>query len=414
MPQTSSALIYRVAIAVPIPRLFDYLPLENCQAQLGARLLVPFGRQQKVGYLIEIHKDSDFDIGKLKKVIHLIDESSLLEQIDRELLYWASRYYHHPLGEVMSSAFPIALRKGKPAVSKTDNYYGLSALGEAIAENELKRAPQQLALLLMLRQGGSAMNSQQLKEGNPNWRASMKALMAKKLVIISAQPSRTANPSTIIANSHQLTAITQVQQNIKKFSVYLLQGVTGSGKTEVYMQLIEQVVEQGQQVMVLLPEITLTPQLQQRFKLRFSVGIVISHSGLSEGERLNSWLAMQQGSASILLGTRSALFTPCPKLGLMILDEEHDSSFKQQKGFRFSARDVTIVRAKMSNIPIILGTATPALESLHNVNQQRYQLLNLPERAGNAIPPKFILFDIKNQRLQQGFSNYLITEIKQT
>jgi primosomal protein N' (replication factor Y) len=180
------------------------------------------------------------------------------------------------------------------------------------------------------------------------------------------------------------------------------------------MQVIQRVLDLGLQVIVLLPEITLTPQLQQRFKQRFSVALSLSHSKLTESQRHSAWLEMQQGRSSILLGTRSALFTPLKNPGLIILDEEHDSSFKQQEGFRFSARDLAIMRGKLLNIPVILGTATPSLESLYNAEKKRYQLLQLSERAGNAIKPTFLLFDIRNKKLQDGLSEPLITQIKKT
>jgi primosomal protein N' (replication factor Y) len=208
--------------------------------------------------------------------------------------------------------------------------------------------------------------------------------------------------------------VTAVCQKLDRFGVFLLEGVTGSGKTEVYMQIIRMVLEKGQQVLVLLPEITLTPQLEERFRRRFAATIALSHSKLADKERQNAWLAMQQGRYSILLGTRSALFTPLKRPGLIILDEEHDSSFKQQEGFRFSARDVAVVRGKLLNIPVLLGSATPSLESLYNVSSQRYRLLQLPNRAGNAIEPVFQLLDIRNKPLQEGLSEPLLAEIRKT
>jgi primosomal protein N' (replication factor Y) len=224
----------------------------------------------------------------------------------------------------------------------------------------------------------------------------------------------TAIEPQLIANAQQSEAIAQLSQGLDLFSVTLLEGVTGSGKTEVYMQLIQKVLNNGQQVLVLLPEITLTPQLESRFRKRFDVAIAISHSKLTETQRHEAWLEMQQGHSAILLGTRSALFTPLQNPGLIIVDEEHDTSFKQQEGFRFSARDLAIVRGKLLNIPVILGTATPSLESLHNVNKQRFQLLQLSQRAGVAIEPEFFVFDIRNKKLQDGLSEPLIALIKKT
>jgi len=212
-------------------------------------------------------------------------------------------------------------------------------------------------------------------------------------------------------NLQQQYAIESVSNNLNRFNVFLLQGVTGSGKTEVYMQIIHTVLLQGRQVIVLLPEINLTPQLEDRFKQRFAVDIAVSHSKLTNMQRQKAWLNMQNGSSKILLGTRSALFTPLKFPGIIILDEEHDSSFKQQEGFRFSARDVAVMRAKILNIPVVLGSATPALESLNNVQNKRYQLLSLPERAGMTVEPELQLLDIRNKKMLEGLSQPLIEEI---
>ena len=227
-------------------------------------------------------------------------------------------------------------------------------------------------------------------------------------------PKQILSSSAFTANSEQLNAINSVCESLGQFKAFLLEGVTGSGKTEVYMQIIQQVLADGKQVLVLLPEITLTPQLEERFRKRFAVPVAIYHSKLSNTQRLESWLKMRQGDAAILLGTRSALFTPMLRPGLIILDEEHDSSFKQQEGFRFSARDVSIVRSKMLNIPVVLGSATPSLESLYNVIRGRYQHLSLSERAGEATKPDIQLLDIRNKKIQEGFSEPLLAQINQT
>jgi len=220
--------------------------------------------------------------------------------------------------------------------------------------------------------------------------------------------------NSLQCNLEQQSAIDTVCHGLGQFGVFLLEGVTGSGKTEVYLQIIHTVLERGQQVLVLVPEITLTPQLEERFKQRFAVNIALSHSKLTDKQRQNAWLQMQQGDCSIMLGTRSALFTPLKNPGLIILDEEHDASFKQQEGFRFSARDIAVVRGKLLHIPVLLGSATPSLESLHNANKQRYQLLHLPNRAGNAIEPVLQLMDIRNKKIQEGLSEALIQEIHKT
>ena len=410
-----------MAVPVPLNRVFDYLPPDDCHPehlQPGVRVKIPFGKNTKIAILLALKSDSNIETSKLKKAESILDTSPLLSNKDLELLYWTQRYYHHPIGNVFLSAFPTALRKGKSSTLKPSPYFQLTESGKNIDEQALKNAPKQLALLKLLKAQQQALNGQEIANFFKLWRPALKGLIEKKHVIEtnkigSSDESITRQP-VLEANQEQQAAITTVTAQLDKFSVYLLEGVTGSGKTEVYLQIIQQVLTNGLQVLVLLPEITLTPQLEARFKQRFAVAIETYHSQHNETQRLTAWLNMQQGNSAILLGTRSALLTPLPRLGLIILDEEHDASFKQQEGFRFSARDVAIVRAKMLNIPIILGSATPSLESLYNVQKKRYQLLKLPKRAGVAVPPSLSLLDIRNQVLQEGLSPALIRDINNT
>jgi len=413
-------LIIQVAIAIPLNCLFDYLaPTGIDSISKGTRVLVPFGKHKKVGFVISTSKNSDVNIERLKPVIEILDSSPLMSEKDIQLLLWASRYYHYPLGEVFSAAFPVSLRKGKKAQLAQEKHYKLSAKGECLNPEQLKRTPKQKQIFELFLPPVTSLSSSQLTQQDKNWRSAVKSLLEKDLLTTKLQ-NKALNQSSSIpekplqANEQQSQAINQLSAQLGQFSVTLLEGVTGSGKTEVYMQVIQQVLDLGLQVLVLVPEITLTPQLEDRFKQRFSVALSRSHSKLTETQRHSAWLEMQQGHSSILLGTRSALFTPLKKPGLIILDEEHDSSFKQQEGFRFSARDLAIVRGKLLNIPVILGTATPSLESLYNAQNKRYQLLHLSERAGAAIKPKFLLFDIRNQQLQDGLSPPLIAQIKKT
>ncbi len=414
-------LFLKVAIPIPVFRLFDYRFSEDIDVtdlKPGIRIKVPFGNTTKTAVLIEITDSCDFDRERLKPVEQILDDQPLLSDQDLKLLNWCSRYYHHPLGEVMATAFPTALRKGNTAEIQQDNFYALSEKGQLLSPGQLKRAPRQQDLLKFFQTRSGQLNESDLKQWGNSWRATLKALIEKELII--RQPFKPDQIPELLkqvplnANSQQQEAIEQIVDQLPQFSVFLLEGVTGSGKTEVYMQVIEQVLRQGLQVLVLLPEITLTPQLEQRFQQRFAVKIVSSHSRLTDRQRLTVWLQMQRGEASIMLGTRSALFTPLKRPGLIILDEEHDSSFKQQEGFRFSARDVAIVRARNLNIPIILGSATPSLESLFNIKQHRYQHLALSERAGQAVKPVFYILDIRNKKIHDGLSEWLISEIRKT
>lgn len=418
----SANSILRVALPIPIYRLFDYLAptdVDVSQLKPGCRIEVPFGKHTKCGFLVECGRHTDINIDKLKSAIRILDDAPLLSSKDLKLLHWASHYYHHPLGEVISAAFPVALRQGKAAILRTEKRYALTELGQTIDSSQLKRSPKQQSVLEKFQQHPQGLTESQLSAWNDNWKASVKQLLEKQLLQLTADfiptvADKVIGEANLLCNPQQQSAIDAVCADLGHFAVFLLEGVTGSGKTEVYMQIIQEVLARGQQVLVLLPEITLTPQLEDRFKRRFAMPIAISHSKLTDNQRQQAWLSMRQGQASILLGTRSALFTPLKKPGLIILDEEHDSSFKQQEGFRFSARDVAIVRGKLLNIPVLLGSATPSLESLHNVNQQRYQLLHLPERAGRAQAPSLQLLDIRNKRMHEGICESLVNEIHKT
>jgi primosomal protein N' (replication factor Y) len=244
----------------------------------------------------------------------------------------------------------------------------------------------------------------------------MARLVEKQLVTVGEQPlveqpaTETVAPHSL--NSQQQAAVDKVSASLHQFAAFLLEGVTGSGKTEVYLQIIEKVLQQNQQVLVLVPEIGLTPQLLQRFRQRLAVPIALLHSGLNDQARLGAWLAASNGDARVVIGTRSALFTPLQNPGLIIIDEEHDASFKQQDGFRYSARDLSVLRAQRNNIPIVLGSATPSLESLYNIQQQRYQRLLLEQRAGDATPPEIRIIDIRSQKMEHGLSPSLLAAIK--
>ncbi len=420
-PSTASPLIYRVALPVPLHKLFDYLaPDTILPCQPGCRIEVPFRTGSKTAFLVEITRHSTVATDKLKPINRIIDEQPLLAAIDLQLLHWVANYYHHPLGEVISSAFPVGLRQGKTATLPREKGYRLTELGESTASGQLRRTPKQKGMLELFQQHGPLTESA-LSVWNSHWRGGAKALLSKQLLTITTlevNPTKlpVAETSTgdLPGNAHQQAAVAAVSRQLGRFGVSLLEGVTGSGKTEVYMQIIRSALAQNMQVLVLIPEISLTPQLEQRFRQRFSANIAVSHSKLTNPQRQTAWLQMQQGYGQIMLGTRSALFTPMKNLGLIILDEEHDSSYKQQEGFRFSARDAAIIRGKLLNIPVLLGSATPSLESFYNAQRGRYQWLSLPERAGDALAPQLQIIDIRNKPLQEGLSEALLKEIDNT
>ncbi|WP_317963312.1 primosomal protein N' [Methylocaldum szegediense] len=416
-------MILKIAVPVPLRRLFDYLPPPACdfgRLRCGVRVEVPFGRRRKIGILMAVSEESDIDPGRLKAAWAILDDTPLLTAEDLRLLSWASQYYHHPIGEVVAAALTVLLRKGSAAELADERFLRLVADDLSVAEQACKRAPRQAALIELLRAHPNGVPHSLLKELDWDWRGAADGLIRKGLACWCECPAGQERddsafvPPPFQLNADQQHAIESVRGAMGAYAAFLLEGVTGSGKTEVYLQLTQEVLARGKQIMILLPEINLTPQLQARFRSRFSVPVAIFHSGLTETERCRAWLRMQQGEVGILLGTRSAVFTPMKSPGMIILDEEHDTSFKQQDGFRFSARDVAVMRARLLNIPVLLGSATPSLESLFNVSQGRYRHLRLARRAGGAVQPVFRLLDIRGHRLREGLSPALIAYISDT
>jgi len=419
--QTVSDLagILQVAIPSPLPQTFDYLPPVNgppAQIVPGMRVRVPFGRSQKIGVIVALADDSPVDRARLKPVLELLDDDVLLSPEIQLLAQWVSRYYQYPIGEVLSATLPTLLRQGEPAKVSGEKVWSLNEAGMDVDPDSLKRAPRQQALLQLLQKAGKSLNASELNLQFENWRSVMRNLLDKSWIESGEQITRLTpvveTSSAPVLNAAQQAACEAIQHALGGFQSLLLDGVTGSGKTEVYFSAVDRVLRAGQQVLILVPEIGLTPQLLKRFQARFAVPIALLHSGLSDKVRMNSWLQARAGDAPIMIGTRSAVFTPMKNLGIILIDEEHDLSFKQQEGFRYHARDVAIRRAQQAGIPIVLGSATPSLESLHNARQGRFQHLILPERAGSAAPPKIRLLDVCQQKLTEGFSSMMLQAIQ--
>lgn len=412
MPNTAAI---DIALPVPMRQSFSYLLAEDMAVpKAGCRVLVPFGQRKLVGFTTGQPASQDVDPSKLKSVVCQIEHQPLHSPALLKMLNWASHYYLHPLGDVFHQAIPTLLRKGEPASQTQQSRWQLTTSGETIDLQSLNRAKKQQQLLLWLRENMAANNAQ-LKEAGFTM-AIIKALAEKQLIEEKFEellPPGDWNDSNICTedklslNKEQAIAVAAINQQ-RHYAIHLLLGITGSGKTEVYLTALEHVIQQGQQALILVPEIGLTPQTVARFERRFQVPVVMLHSGLNERERLNAWLQAKDGQAAIVIGTRSAIFTPLKHPGMIILDEEHDSSFKQQDGFRYNARDLAVVRAKLENIPLILGTATPSLETLHNARQGRYQLLELTQRPGSAKQASHCILDIKSAPLTSGLSPQLI------
>lgn len=419
-PSNKPPSIVRVAVPSPLRKVFDYRigeGLVRAGLNVGMRVEVVFGRRRCQALVVAIATESSVPDAKLKSVEAVVDAEPLVTARLLSLLVWAGDYYQHPLGEVIFGALPTLLRQGKPAEARGEDYWLLTESGKAVDAESLKRAPRQVGLLQMLAAMPEGLTASAIDAQQSQWRLVMRKLIDKGWVEIRSHiglaPSETALPGTAPAlNKAQAEAVTAVSQKLGQFGVYLLDGVTGSGKTEVYLTLIEQVLARGEQALVLAPEIGLTPQLLSRFQQRFGVAIAVMHSGLSDRERLTAWVTARDGYAPIVIGTRSAVFTPLPKLGVIILDEEHDLSFKQQDGFRYSARDVAVKRAHMEGVPVVLGSATPSLESLYNAEQGRYQRLVLPERAGTATHPDIAVLDVRKQPMHAGLSTALVNTMR--
>ncbi len=408
-----SGPIFQVAVPSPLRRVFDYLPCPDGPAELppGTRVRVPFGRSESIGIVLGTSSHSEIPHQRLKPIRAVLDPGPVLTPAMLALAQWASQYYRHPLGEVLSAALPVLLRQGRPYRGERLGRWRLTPEGAVVDPSSLGRSPRQAAVLSRLRNLGGSATAEQLRELEGDWRGALRALGAKRWVEyyeLDAVPAAgTGTEAPLPLAGAQADAVAQVC-GARGFSPFLLYGVTGSGKTEVYLQIISQALAHDRQALVLVPEIGLTPQLVQRFRERFAVPLAVLHSGRNEQERLNAWVAAARGEAPIVLGTRSAIFTPLARPGILIVDEEHDNSFKQQDGLRYSARDLALVRARQEDIPVVLASATPALESLHNAWQDRYRLLQLPERAGNAVHPRMELLDVRSRPMHEGLAENLL------
>lgn len=405
--------VVEVAVPGPFTEGLDYKLTEQTQNILGRRVTVSLGRREVTGVIINIKSESKYDPAKLKSIGPLLDPVPLYSNILLDLITWVSKYYHHPIGDTFQTAMLGALAGGADLNPESEILWQTTDTGQALDLNELNRAAKQRAALEYL-QHASADKTTLAKLDITS--ATLKALEKKELVKqVSQIIDLKASPQTDSAkalNDEQQVALDASIQAGDNFSVQLLEGVTGSGKTEVYLQRIAKVIEQGKQVLVLVPEIGLTPQTIERFTARFETPVVTLHSNLNDRERRLAIYHAKNGQAKIIIGTRSAIFVPTENLGMIVVDEEHDLSFKQQSGLRYHARDVAIKRAHLADIPIILGSATPSLETLHNATDGKFIHLKLSKRAANALMPTYHLINLKQQKLNGGLSRPLIDAIK--
>jgi primosomal protein N' (replication factor Y) len=407
--------ILRVGLDVPLNRLFDYTN-DGFNAQVGARVVVPFAGRHLVGVIVDIVSKSDVSVDKLKPVQQVFDEVVFDADL-LKLLKFCSDYYHYPLGQAMMAALPLRLRQIKPAITRKTYVYQLNS---PINLATIPKRQIVLQRVVQALQQNHRLSEIELAEISPGWR---KAIATLKEMNCLQQTSVMAIKAGLQSSSIEPTLNTEQQQVIEAvlaetyhFKPWLLYGITGSGKTEVYIRLLQSILaENDAQALILVPEINLTPQLEARFRCRLSqYPLVTLHSHLSESERLQSWLSASNGAAKIVIGTRLSVFSAMPKLKLIVIDEEHDGSYKQQDGMRYHARDIAIMRAKQLDIPIVMGSATPSLETWYLANKQQYGLLRLKQRAvEEAQLPNIHCIDVGKSPTENGLSPLLINAIRE-
>jgi primosomal protein N' (replication factor Y) (superfamily II helicase) len=426
MPAADTVL--RVALPLPLPRLFDYHAAGNAAASpqdIGRRVQVPFGPRELVGVVIATGAPEP-DAPELREVLSWPDDVPLFHGELLDSLHWLARYTHAPVGEVFATALPAALRRGEPLPDTHAWAWRLTESGATAFDRLRPGKPREFAELLRAADRDETV----LDDLQPGWRSAARALAKRGYVErvavmgaggwrLEAEDRRDATSSEAPVPSLQSPAPNPEQQSAiaalrttQGFAPLLLDGVTGSGKTEVYLHAIADCLARGRQALVLVPEIGLTPQLLARFRARLGVPVHATHSGLNDNERARAWTAAWRGEARVIVGTRSAVFTPLPDAGLIVVDEEHDGSYKQQDGIRYQARDFALVRGKALDVPVILGSATPSLESLHNARAGRYAHLRLTKRAGAAQPPSVRVLDVRKRPLQAGLSPELLQSMR--
>lgn len=410
----NSPAVLIIALPVPLYQRFEYLPAKDVDSKhykIATRVTVQFGARKLTGLIVDKAAAATLPVNKLKRINEVLDEEPVFDTALLELLFWAADYYQQPIGEVLFTALPTVLRKGKLIAPATETLYQLTA-HENIA-GELARAPKQRLVTELLAANPNGLSVDAIAERIPGWRSAVNALLKKNYIKKVYQEAKTEQGlnctiENLTLNSEQQLAYEKIKNKLDVFNCSLIDGVTGSGKTEVYLSLASDILSAGKQILILVPEIGLTPQLLQRIESRLGEKVHLMHSGLNDNQRAQTWLASKTNKANIIVGTRSAIFLPFTNLGLIIIDEEHDLSFKQHEGFLYNARDIAVYRAKQLKIPIVLGTATPSFETQHNVSLDRYQKLVLSKRAKDSTIPDVKLVDMRSVASTDGLSTELI------
>jgi primosomal protein N' (replication factor Y) (superfamily II helicase) len=416
LPPTAAPIL-RVALDTPLRRLFDYRrPPGVSTVMPGMRVRVPFGRQVLIGVVIETAMQSEWPDDRLRAALEVLDTEPVFDTGLLGLIRFAADYYHHPLGEAINAALPTDLRAGKP-LHALEPRWRLTEVGRNAIQSGRRFGARQQALVEKLNERDT-IDLTDVEVLGPRARAALSGFVSKGWIdYYEVENQRVPSPSGTTGahptpTAAQAEAIAAIEAELQQFAPFLLYGVTGSGKTEVYLRAIETVISQGRQALVLVPEIALTPQAVARFKARFDVPIAVLHSGLTDADRLSMWRLARSGRAPIVIGTRSAVFVPLARPGILIVDEEHDASYKQQEGFRYSARDLAVLRAQRDHIPVVLGSATPSLETLHHSLAGRYRRLSLPERAGAAGAPRITVIDLRLHEERHGIATPTVLAIE--
>lgn len=413
--------IIRVGIPVPLYNTFDYSVTDwgnsASPLTLGQRVLVPFGKKQVVGIITELDPTPTISIDSLKPIKSVLDAEPVFDAYLFAMIAWAASYYQYPLGDALSVALPAHLREATPIEERMPTIVSLVHSEINRAQTALNRAKKQRQAYEHIQTHHTIPKKTLIAAGFPS--SILNSLVDKSLITITQQVPTPFEITTdflkeerLTLNEAQARAVSMACNNTEAFTPMLLEGVTGSGKTEVYLQIIEEVTLKNKQTLVLVPEIGLTPQTLKRFQARFNCPILTLHSGMNDTERMNVWLAAKYASAPIIIGTRSAIFLPFSNLGAIIVDEEHDLSFKQQDSFRYNARDLAIYRANVLKIPVVLGSATPSFESLKNALAKRYHHVQLQQRiSGQTL--NYRLIDMKKDVATSGVSSALLHTIKE-
>ena len=396
--------LLQVAVPVPLRRLFDYLPPhDEPPPSPGSRVVVPFGTRRPVGLVIGHSSNPSIASSRIRRVERVLDRG-LVDPELLALLQWAVGFYAAPPGEIVNHALPAPLRRNRSRPEVRSQWIRLA---DGIDPAELADAPRQRDIARLLAKGPGRRSDLAASGARPD--ALRRMLAAGR--VVPCQPPRPDPVPGPSLNTDQRRALAAILRARRRFQALLLAGVTGSGKTEVYLQAARRALRRQRQVLVLVPEIGLTPQFVRRIESRLAEHAAVYHSGLADGERMESWRAAADGRARLVIGTRSAVFLPLARPGLIIVDEEHDASFKQFDGMRYHARDVAVMRASRLGIPIVLGSATPSLESLNNARRGRYRMLELPQRVGAGKLPRWRIDDPRGQPLEHGLTPAAIEAI---